>query len=141
MRYKGHGGLWGRDAKVLQWRNVEDVEFCYLVVWTHSRCKIASIQPDPKDKTLAVIQMQQPTFTTARTKEGVRIALPNYVENAFELLDETGEWYFDRPARRIYYKPRPGEDLTKLQVVVPALETLVEMRGSIERPVRNVEPR
>ena len=82
--------------------------------------------------------MQQPTFTMARTKEGVRIALPNYVENAFELLDETGEWYLDRPARKIYYKPRPGEDLTKLQVVFPALETLVEMRGSIERPVRNV---
>ena len=82
--------------------------------------------------------MQQPTFTKARTKEGVRIALPDYVENAFELLDEAGEWYLDRPAKTIYYKPRPGEDLTKLQVVVPALETLVEMRGSIESPVRNV---
>jgi len=82
--------------------------------------------------------MQQPTFAMARTKEGVRVALPDYVENAFELLDEAGEWYLDRPAKTIYYKPRPGEDRTKVQVIVPALETLIEVRGSVEHPVRNV---
>ena len=58
------------------------------------------------------------------------MALPNYVENALELLDEPGEWYLDQPAKTMYYKPRPGEDLTKAPVVVPALETLVEMRGA-----------
>ncbi len=118
----------------LQWRNVEDIEFCYLVVWSHSRCKIASIQPDSKDQSLAVIRMQQPTFTIARTKEGVRVALPDYVENAFELLDEAGEWYLDRSAKTIYYKPRPGEDLTQAQVVVSAVETLVEIRGTPSVP-------
>jgi len=138
LELRGNEGYRTRDLKVLSWRNIEDVEFCYLVVWSHSRCRIASIQPDPKDKTVAVIRMQQPTFAMARTKEGVRVALPDYVENAFELLDEAGEWYLDRPAKTIYYKPRPGEDLTKVQVVVPALETLIEVRGSVEHPVRNV---
>ena len=138
LELRGNEGYRTRDLKVLSWRNIEDVEFCYLVVWSHSRCRIASIQPDPKDKTVAVIQMQQPTFAMARTKEGVRVALPDYVENAFELLDEAGEWYLDRPAKTIYYKPRPGEDRTKVQVIVPALETLIEVRGSVEHPVRNV---
>lgn len=138
LEFAGNVGYHTRDLRILQWRNVEDIEFCYLVVWSHSRCKIASIQPDSKDRSLAVIRMQQPTFTSARTKEGVRVALPDYVENAFELLDEAGEWYLDRPAKTIYYKPGPGEDLTQAQVVVSALETLVEIRGSAERPVRNV---
>jgi len=134
----GNAGYRTRDLQVLQWRNVEDVEFCSLVVWFHSRCKIAAVVPDGQDKTRAVIQMQQPTFTMARTKEGVRVALPNYVENAFELLDEAGEWYLDRPAKTLYYKPRPGEDLTQVPVIVPALETLVEFRGTLEQPVRSV---
>ena len=25
-----------------------------------------------------------------------------YIENALELLDEPGEWYFDRPAKTVY---------------------------------------
>jgi len=126
------------DPAILRWRNIEDVEFCFLVTWTHSRSKLASVRQDRPDGAAAAIQMQQPTFEMARTKEGVRVAMPNYVENALELLDEAGEWYLDRPARTIYYKPRPGEDLAKARVVAPTLETLVEIRGSVERPVRNL---
>lgn len=134
----GKDGYRTRDAQVLKWRNVEEIEFCYLVVWSHSRCKVASVEQDPADKSVAVIKMQQPTFEMARTKEGVRVEMPNYVENAFELLDEPGEWYLDRSTKTIYYKPRPGEDLSKVPVVAPALETLVAVRGSVEQPVRNV---
>lgn len=131
-------GYRARDPRVLKWRNVEDVEFCYLVVWSHSRCKVASVGQNLADKSVAVIKMQQPTFEMARTKEGVRVEMPNYVENAFELLDEAGEWYLDRSAKTIYYKPRPDEDLSKVPVVAPSLETLVAVRGSVEQPVRNV---
>lgn len=134
----GHDGYRTRDRGVLAWRGVEEIEFCYLVTWTHSRCKLAAVQPDSQDQSVALITMQQPTFAMARTKEGVRVALPHYVENALALLDEPGEWYLDRAARTIHYKPRPGEDLAAAPVVAPALETLVEIRGSREQPVRNI---
>ena len=52
-----------------------------------------------------------------------------YVENALELLDEPGEWYLDRPAKTVYYMPRPGEDMAKVEVLAPAVEKLVELRG------------
>jgi hypothetical protein len=60
------------------------------------------------------------------------------VENAFELLDEPGEWYLDRKARTVYYFPRPGEDLRRAEVIVPALETLVELRGTLDQPVHDL---
>jgi hypothetical protein len=132
----GNNGYRTSDLEVLQWRNVADIEFCYLVTWSHSRCKVASVQPDATDKTTAVITMEQPTFTIARTKEGVQVAVPDYVENLFEGLTQPGTWYLDRAAQTIYYKPRPGEDLTKALVIAPALETLVELRGSRDRPVQ-----
>ena len=45
--------------------------------------------------------------------------------NALELLDQPGEWYQDYPSGRIYYYPRPHEDMTKAQVIIPVLETLL----------------
>jgi hypothetical protein len=132
----GNDGYRTSNLNVLQWRNVADIEFCYLVTWAHSRCKVASIRPDKADKTKAVITMQQPMFTMARTKEGVQVALPNYLENVFEGLTQPGTWYLDRPTQTICYKPRPGEDLAKALVVAPALEMLMEVRGALDQPVQ-----
>ena len=53
--------------------------------------------------------------------------------NALELLDQPGEWYQDYPSGRIYYYPRPHEDMTKAQVIIPALETLLTISGTIIR--------
>ncbi|MBN1421755.1 MAG: right-handed parallel beta-helix repeat-containing protein [Planctomycetes bacterium] len=117
------------------WRNPQDIEFCYLVVWTHSRCKVAGLRRDG-DSTIAT--MLQPGFRLARKKEGVRVDLPAYVENAFELLDEPGEWYLDRPARTVYYIPRPGEDPRRSEFIAPAVERLVALEGTLDRPVHDI---
>ena len=63
---------------------------------------------------------------------------PFFLANRLEFLDAPGEWYLDERAGRVYYWPRPGEDLTKARVVAPALETLVEVLGTPDRPVRHV---
>ena len=46
--------------------------------------------------------------------------------------------YLDRLERKVYYWPRPGEDLTKAEAIAPALVRLVEVKGTPERPVRNL---
>lgn len=70
---------------------------------------------------------------------------PFFLQNALCLLDTPGEWYHDLAARRIYYWPRTGENLSSsaaspaARAVVPVQETLLEVVGSLERPVRHVE--
>ena len=61
---------------------------------------------------------------------------PFYLTNAHELLDEPGEWYHDIRAHKLYYMPRPGE--TVGEAVVPVVETLVDIVGTADRPVRNI---
>jgi hypothetical protein len=122
------------------WRNAGDIEFCYHVIWTHPRCRVQSIR---REGDRAIIAMLQPHFRNAKLKEGVSIANAAQVngiciENAFELLDEPGEWYLDRMAKTIYYIPRPGEDMTKVEVIVPAVEKLLELRGTLDQPVHNI---
>lgn len=122
-------------AAMANWRNQGDIEFCYTVDWTHTRCRVESIT---REGDQAVVKMLQPYFLHARTKEGVQAAMPAYIENAFELLDEPGEWYLDRPAGMVYYMPRPGEDMTKVEVIAPVVETLVAVRGTLDKPAEHL---
>ena len=62
-----------------------------------------------------------------------------YLTNAKELLDKPGEWFLDTKAQKVYYLPRSGEDLRLADVEVPALETLLKVEGTIDRPVEKVE--
>ena len=131
----GNQGYRTSAVDMANWRNVADIEFCYAVAWSLMRCKVQSVK---RAGDHAVVTMLQPYFTHARTKGGVQVSTPTYIENALELLDEPGEWYFDRPAKTVYYMPRPGEDMAKVEVLAPAVETLVELRGTLNQPVHNI---
>lgn len=63
---------------------------------------------------------------------------PFFLANAMEFLDSPGEWFADPAAGKVYYWPRPGEDLTQATVVAPALETLVQITGTLDRPVAHL---
>ncbi|NDV64727.1 right-handed parallel beta-helix repeat-containing protein [Bacteroides sp. 224] len=58
--------------------------------------------------------------------------------NAIQLLDKPGEWYREYPSGKIYYWPREGEDMHTVSAVVPALEEIVKVDGSLERPVSHI---
>ncbi len=133
----GDDGYTTSAVEMADWKHPEDIEICYVVVWCHTRCKVESIE---RQGDRAKITMLQPHFSNAKVKEGVNItgADATYLENALELLDEPGEWYLDRKAKAVYYMPREGEDMTKVEVVVPSVEKLVELRGTLDRPVHDI---
>lgn len=151
-------GYTASDATMSRWKNISDMEFVYtggnsiwnapsegLGSWTQPRCPIASIYG-------TTITMAQPCWDNSTKRimlpSGVRTAnlvgpmsvgkQPVYVENAFELLGTAGQWYFDRPASALYYVPRPGEDLTRADVEVPILESLVALKGTASQPIHDV---
>lgn len=56
-----------------------------------------------------------------------------YVENAFEYLDAPGEWFLDRGKGELFYYPTEREDMTRVEVIAPALlQTLVRVVGEPE---------
>jgi parallel beta-helix repeat protein len=58
---------------------------------------------------------------------------PYYIENSIVLLDEPGEWYFDRAQRTLFYAPKPGEDIRTTEVIVPMLEQVMLLKGNPEK--------
>ncbi|MEW5979622.1 MAG: right-handed parallel beta-helix repeat-containing protein [Acidobacteriota bacterium] len=123
------------DSSMASWRNPGDIELVFDLQWTRSICKVARIR---KTTSGAILTMLEPYFSLARMKEGRTIELPTAIQNAFELLDEPGEWYLDKSTHTVYYLPREGEHLDTAEVIAPALEKLVELRGSPAQPVHHI---
>lgn len=64
---------------------------------------------------------------------------PFFLVNAIQFLDSPGEWFGDLDAGKIYYWPRAGEDLARAKVFVPVAETLVDIAGTLDQPVANIQ--
>lgn len=61
-----------------------------------------------------------------------------YVENIFEELDAPGEWFHNTKTNTLYYYPAEGVDLKTAGIEVVRLRHLIEFRGTLEKPVRNI---
>ncbi len=115
-----------------QLSNQQDVELVFDSEWTHHRYPVSSIIYGSGQATLV---MQQPYWNNLFTinmygandpKEGKGF----YLENALELLDEPGEFYFDKAAQRIYYYPFPEENMNTAQCYVGVTEGLLQITGT-----------
>lgn len=61
-----------------------------------------------------------------------------FLANRMEFLDQPGEWHQDASGRIVYW-PLGDENPARAGAAVPALETLVEIAGTPDRPVSHVQ--
>lgn len=112
-------------------RNVEDVEIENQQTWNKNVVCVREIESG-EDGTW-ILKLQQPYGAIAQTP-GWGVGLQGYgshiIRNAYELLDEEGEFYFDKSEKTLYYIPKDGEDISSADFVVPRLETIVEFKGT-----------
>jgi len=73
------------------------------------------------------------TRTNARRPFGWNRAGPHryHLENYRAALDAPGEWFLDRDGT-LCYRPRPGEDMAKAEVVAPVLDAFIRIHGEPE---------
>ena len=82
------------------------------------------------------IHFMHPWPSPMVTKDGHNSAF--YLTNAKSLLDTPGEWYLDAKEQKVYYIPRKGEDMAKVDVEAPAVETLMKIEGTPDTPVKGI---
>ncbi|MET8144293.1 NEW3 domain-containing protein [Sphaerisporangium sp. NPDC005288] len=61
-----------------------------------------------------------------------------FLLNSKRFLDEPGEWYLDTTAGTLYYKPLPGQDLSRARVELSRLESLLQVGGTYDQPARDL---
>ncbi len=132
-------GYTSTDLTLQKWKNISDVEIVSTDDWKSYRCGISGIVG-------GIITMDQPCFKNSLYaqqpfQDGTLawpILNPSWIENAYELLDTPGEWYFNKAEGNIYYKPHPNENMSKVETVVPVLDKLIVGTGTVENPVHNL---
>ena len=122
----------------------EYAEMVLHQMWCVANLRIRSVEI--QDDSAAVrfhqpesrIQFEHPWPRPMVTTNGHNSAF--YLTNARELLDVPGEWYHDINTRKVYYYPREGERMhdAGTEAIIPAVETLVQVEGTLDRPVSNI---
>ena len=85
--------------------------------WWNSLVSISSI-----DRSNRVITLAENAAFSIRPNDRY------YFQNALQELDSPGEWYLDRKSGTLYFWP--PADVSSVRVCVPALQTLIMMKGA-----------
>ncbi len=62
-----------------------------------------------------------------------------YYENAYEYIDTDTEWYLDTSENILYYKASSDMDMSSAAAVVPMIEEVVTIEGTLDDPVHDIE--
>jgi hypothetical protein len=133
---------WVPASAVAALRNLYGVEMVILQQWEIAvlRLKAVRIEGDRACVTFhqpeSRIEFEHPWPQPVMQPTGNS---PFFLAGAVEFLDHAGEWCQELPGGRILYWPRDGEDPGRDAIVAPALETLVQVTGSLDRPVAYVQ--
>lgn len=93
-----------------------DVLLTIMQTWTVGQCRIKELN----DEANAIRIVGGARYPFVEYEPAQRW----YVENFRAALDAPGEWFLDRSGE-LLYKPLPGEDMTKVKVMVPVTEKLL----------------
>ena len=117
------------DLTMQNWQNKDKIELvCHPVDWQITRLLASDIVGDN-----IFISSDPWRVAGAMYIKSLEAYYNNnviYYENAFELLDEEGEWYLDSAADALYYKPAAGQNMATVTVEVPVADTIFNLLGS-----------
>lgn len=121
------------------WGNFSQVEMKLELKWAENYLRLKSFSTDNGTASVS-IQDHEAGILFQRPNPELLAGSPFHFENAHEFLNEEGEFYVDTTAQKVYYKPRPGENMSTEPVQAPTLPTLFNITGtSLDSPVHNLQ--
>lgn len=122
-------GLVVYDSNFSEYENQEDIQLHFARGWKSYLLNVDKIVKTGDNSTF---YMEQPFFDEVTSgRESFTVVAGNnfWLENAFEELDEEGEFYYNRQTKKLYYMPRADEDMKSAEVELAVLEELITIKG------------
>ncbi len=114
-------------------KTVEGISNMMLVTnlaWANQRLPVDKIT---YDSNYAYIYIKQPRYHILLDSMTSTICptydKPYYLENAMAFLDQPGEFYFDKSARKMYYYPYSNEDMETAETYCSVTDGLLNLAG------------
>lgn len=116
-------------------KGVSSLELVFLHDWSISRVGIKSINHGTKRVDLTDgVGCSADHYAMDHFEKQPRY----FLENSKQFLNQPGEWYLDPEAELLFYKPMPGEDVSKAEVIAPWSSGIIQAAGK-GAPIRNLE--
>ena len=113
--------------EITNWSNLSDVEMVFYPSWYHYRLKINNFKIS---NSKAIVSFPEDDIKWGFKKPTLYyINAPYFFENAYEFIDNEGEWYLNKEDSYLYYKPRIGENMSTAEVIIPKVKTLLYIKG------------
>lgn len=111
------------------WLDINNMELTIYHMWDESLVGVSAM--DTKSHIL--------TFTNPSGHPPGAFGVKKYVVwNVREGMTRPGQWYLDRTAGKLVYWPLPGEDMNKAKVFAPTIESIIRIKGTKNKPARNI---
>lgn len=124
---------------------MQDVEVIFAQKWKYCIQKITSYSDNDDYEnckrlklTDAAYEAHKKNMTGAAIDAEAMAQGVRRIQNAYELLDEPGEFYLDVQEDTLYYMPRPEEEMESADAELGAVENMVILQGSAEAPVSDL---
>jgi len=131
------------QIKAFEWKeaianaNFKTLELVYLIHWTEFRAKIASATQEG-DSVWLTIDTQDPKSFFCKPDKWFPNQ-PYSLENSLGLVSVDKEWFHDPSTGWLYIKVPKDLNITKAVVEIPRLDTLIEISGTPDKPVHDLE--
>lgn len=136
------GGFASTDVKWAELKNQSDIEVVQMTSFNLIRYPLSSITVQNGE---AFFKVEKKAYDLINQTYSVAIGSPDIapriycLENAYEFMDEPGEWYLDTTADKLYYMAPSGTDMATAETVLGRLERLVTADCTRLKRISNVQ--
>ena len=118
---KGQTSFQFKEGDLKAWPTVKNAEVRVMNRWAESHLPVAGV-----DEAAKLVKF------TKKSVFKLEVGDLWYIENALEILEQPGEWFLDQASGKLYYLPKPGEDMARADVIAPALAQVIRFEGQPE---------
>lgn len=123
-------GFYTSSVEMPDFAYPEELETVWQLVWVSHRMPVDDIIEKDGRKVLIPDRKYWKANQGSDNDTTLNAGKIYYLENAMELLDTPGEFYYDKRQKKIFYYPYSEVDLEKSEIVVPITEKLFKVSGT-----------
>lgn len=125
---------------IKKWDNFDQIDVVMQMFWSEAIVQLKSFENFEGGAKLAYVSINkaQSDILFPRPYPPKQDDTPFHFENAYEFIDQPGEWYLNTKTETLYYMPQASENINDLDIIAPVTETLVDIKGSLDEPITNI---
>ena len=139
-----YGEIYLKAEDFQNFDNLENVELHILTAWVKNILRVKTAETKDGVTTIRIQDSENDLIFNRPHPDIDGYSHMNnhdfvyYIENAYELIDEDNEWYFDESDSKLYIKVPANKDINASEVVVPVIENLITVGTTSGNKIQNL---